>query len=163
MNYSLGEAEIYVLTRNDRRLAVASPNRVLYRRVDDPNFSPQILSPLQISDIRRHCGDSRDEFETLRLGGRDRKYRQSYALRSLRHIGRARAFGVAKALGRMDIFRLCDFRHWNRNRPTYNGCGPIRVTRRHGREPFGHRVTSCNISLFLDTTSTLRRRHLCAA
>ena len=163
INRSLGEAEIDVLSRNDRRLAVASPNGVAYRHGDDAIFTPQILTAVQISELRRDRGYSRHELEALNTNGRGRACGQSSALWRIRRFIGTRASGLAKTLGRLDISGLCSFWHRNRNRPTYNECGPNRIARRHRREPFGHRAASRHFSLFLDTTPTLRRRHLCAA
>jgi len=163
INRSLGEAEIDELSRNDRRLAVASPNGVAYRQVDDPILTPQILTPLQISDFHRHRGYFGHELEALHIDGGNRACGQSSALWRLRRFSGARASGLAKTLGRLDISGLCRLWHRNRNRSTYNEHRPNRIARRHRREPFGHRAAARYFSLFLDTTPTLRRRHLCAA
>ena len=163
INCSLGEAEIEVSTRNDRRLAVALPNSLAYRRVDDLIFTPHVFKPLQMSNLRGRGGHCYDEFKTLLIGGRNRAYRQGFTLRSLRRFSRARSSGLAKAMGRLDFSGLCGPRNCNRNRTTYNESGSNRIARRCRREPFGRGVSPHHISPFLDTTPTLRRRHLCAA
>ena len=134
------------------------PKGVAYSHVDD-----QIFTSLQISDFRRSRGHSGHELETRRLGGRDSAYRQSSAFGRLRRLSKPGAFGLAKALGWMDISGPCDVWHWDRSRTTHDESGADGVPRRYCREPFRRRVTPHIFSLLLDTTPTLRRRHLCAA
>ena len=147
-----------ILTQKDLKLAVALTNPLPYSQRDD-----QIFSDFQNSNYSGLDDCSCFELAARRRYGRPRAYGQNCASRRLRRFGGARPAGVAETLGGPYFSGPCPLRHRYRDRAAPHAAGPNRLTRRYSSQSFGRGARPHSLPLFLDTTSTLRRRFPCVA